>query len=256
MALVWKNIGGQMTRVEEFVDLPYDFSTDVTDTDPGSGLLKFNNATYASVTEIYINDGEMHGLEISAVLGAITTSDVITIKSTNNPTNAISFTVSGAITDNTQYYTIPVTFVSQISSTSFTSEPLNFGIKYIPSSAGVFIETIVDKTFANFTAAGTTHTEPLYLTAAKEMIYDVIQDVTTVFDVVTTPTTEVGMSGDTALLAKPADMLTADFYPNSNAETLSDSGTTMINATIKSAAGNLNTMTAGVIRYTIISKKF
>ena len=34
---------------------PYKFSTTVTDSDPGSGYLRFNNSTYTDVTNIFID---------------------------------------------------------------------------------------------------------------------------------------------------------------------------------------------------------
>jgi len=42
----------------------YKFGTGTANTDPGSGKLKFNNATYASATAIYIDDNDANGVAV------------------------------------------------------------------------------------------------------------------------------------------------------------------------------------------------
>ena len=42
----------------------YKFGTGTANTDPGSGKLKFNNATYASATAIYIDDSDANGVAV------------------------------------------------------------------------------------------------------------------------------------------------------------------------------------------------
>ena len=44
----------------------YTFDTGTSDTDPGSGDIAFNNGTYASVTEIYIDDADANGVTTQA----------------------------------------------------------------------------------------------------------------------------------------------------------------------------------------------
>ena len=39
----------------------YKFDTGTSDTDPGAGEIAFNNGTYASATEIYIDDADANG---------------------------------------------------------------------------------------------------------------------------------------------------------------------------------------------------
>lgn len=49
----------------------YDFSTTTTDSDPGAGTLRFNNATFASITQIFIDDTEVNAADIQAWLGTL-----------------------------------------------------------------------------------------------------------------------------------------------------------------------------------------
>jgi len=47
------------------VGIEFSFNTDTTDADPGSGFLKFNNATLASVTKLFISDDALNDSDIS-----------------------------------------------------------------------------------------------------------------------------------------------------------------------------------------------
>jgi hypothetical protein len=48
--------------------LQWTFSTTTTDADPGAGKLRFNNATFGSVTQIFIDLTERFGVDVSAYL--------------------------------------------------------------------------------------------------------------------------------------------------------------------------------------------
>lgn len=49
----------------------YDYSTTTTDSDPGAGLLRFNNATFASITKIFIDDTEVNAADIQTWLATL-----------------------------------------------------------------------------------------------------------------------------------------------------------------------------------------
>ena len=44
----------------------YAFSTNTADSDPGAGKVKYNNATVANVTEVYINDADENAADLQA----------------------------------------------------------------------------------------------------------------------------------------------------------------------------------------------
>lgn len=99
-------IGGRTALWGEF-----DFDTDTTATDPGTGDVKFNSATPASVTAIYISQTTDAGFDAENFLDALATGDVIYIQDEDNATKFWRGTVSGALTDNGAWWTIPVTYV-------------------------------------------------------------------------------------------------------------------------------------------------
>jgi hypothetical protein len=64
--------GGTISGISNLSDngnaLPYTFSTTTTDSDPGSGVLRLNNATQNTATEIYIDDEEANAADVSAFI--------------------------------------------------------------------------------------------------------------------------------------------------------------------------------------------
>ena len=98
--------------------LGYEFSTSTTDSDPGSGIIRFNHATFASVTQIYIDNEDGNANDVS---GQIDTWDDVTnavargyldIYKSDDATVYRKFKVTGAVTDGTGYRKVAVTPVS------------------------------------------------------------------------------------------------------------------------------------------------
>lgn len=95
---------------------PYTFSTTLTASDPGTGFFRFNSATTGSITEMYISDLDTNSVDRSSAL--LTLDDTagtdrariyLPVGSTGF---TVSLTVTGTITDNTTWLTIPVSFTS------------------------------------------------------------------------------------------------------------------------------------------------
>ncbi|MGW8177179.1 MAG: phage tail fiber domain-containing protein [bacterium] len=91
----------------------YAFDTGVAAADPGSGKVRADNATFASITNLYINETSADG-DISAMMGqwdasTSTVKGYLYFRDPATPTNWMAFAISGAITDNGTYRTIPVT---------------------------------------------------------------------------------------------------------------------------------------------------
>lgn len=104
--------------------LAYTFSTSTTTTsDPGSGYIRFNNATLASVTEIAIDDNDANGADLSAYIltwDDVGTSDrgTLIVQNRTAPANVVIFTVSGASTDESGWTRLAVTYVTSAGSFS------------------------------------------------------------------------------------------------------------------------------------------
>lgn len=119
--------------------IAYTFSTSTTMGDPGSGILRFNNSTISSVTAIAIDDNDANGADLSAYV--VTWDDVGTtdrgtliIQNRTSPGNVAIFTLSGALTDNSGWTELAVTYVTHAGSFA-SNAPL--GVTYSKPGAGV-----------------------------------------------------------------------------------------------------------------------
>lgn len=79
-----------------------------TDSDPGAGLIKFNNATPASATALYIDDSTSDGVDLSTYFAGLGATGYITIQSTSDAGEWAIFKWT-AITDQTGYFRFTVT---------------------------------------------------------------------------------------------------------------------------------------------------
>jgi hypothetical protein len=97
--------------------LGYTFDSTITDGDPGSGKLRFNNATIGSVTAIFIDDLDENAVDQQAWINAIddstnTVRGMVRVgKQTNSGVFAI-WNVTGGNTDPGGYTKLALTFVS------------------------------------------------------------------------------------------------------------------------------------------------
>jgi hypothetical protein len=79
--------GGTISGISNISDpgtsLPYTFSTTTTDSDPGSGIVRLNNATQNAATEIYIDDEDNSGANVSGVIALLAGG--------NNPSSVLGY---------------------------------------------------------------------------------------------------------------------------------------------------------------------
>jgi hypothetical protein len=79
--------GGTISGISNISDpgtsLPYTFSTTTTDSDPGSGNVRLNNATQNAATEIYIDDEDSDGTNVSGVIALLAGG--------NNPSSVLGY---------------------------------------------------------------------------------------------------------------------------------------------------------------------
>lgn len=123
----------------------YDFDTDTTATDPGSGDVKFNNATPASVTAIYISQTTDAGFNAENLLSALVSGDIIYIQDEGDATKWWRGSVSGAPTDNGAWWTIPVTYVSSGAGGLFSNnEDLTVALMYSGAASGSTLQSAYD----------------------------------------------------------------------------------------------------------------
>ena len=92
------------------------WSTNTADTDPGSGLVKVNNASLSAATKIYIDDADNDAADITAFILAMDdstnpTKGTITLRELGVDANFAIYDVTG-LTDNSGYTALDVTYVA------------------------------------------------------------------------------------------------------------------------------------------------
>jgi len=134
---------GDLTTVADFLpaggdSAMFQYSTTTTDSDPGAGFFRLNNATISSATEMYIDDLEFNGTDVSEwiqswddVTGNDTNRGRIRISKANTLDTWMVFKVTGAITDASGYSKISLVYID---------------------TAGTFANN--DKVFISFVASG------------------------------------------------------------------------------------------------------
>jgi hypothetical protein len=109
--------------------LLYDFSTSTSSGNPGSGVLKFNNATLASVTQIVLSTTTKDSLAVADILALVddstaTTKARVMIRSNANADGSFFSFLVTSITSHANYYEINGTFVAGAAFSN--AEPLVF----------------------------------------------------------------------------------------------------------------------------------
>ena len=105
----------------------YKFDTATSDADPGAGEIRFNNGTYASVTEIYIDDADANGSTVSTDVltwddSTSTIKGFLHIVDINDSTTYARFKITGSITDASGYNKITVAHLSSNNTFSAADE--------------------------------------------------------------------------------------------------------------------------------------
>ena len=105
----------------------YKFDTGTSDADPGAGEIAFNNATYANVTEIYIDDADANGANTQAdtlTWGASTSTikGLLHIVDINDSSTYARFKITAAVSDESGYNKITVVHLASNNTFSAADE--------------------------------------------------------------------------------------------------------------------------------------
>lgn len=98
--------------------LVFSLNAAIDDSDPGSGQIKLNSATYSAVTQLFIDINEINGNNIAAYLQTFDDSTTathrgtITLKKRLDESKFAIYTVNGAVVDGTGYWKVPVVHVA------------------------------------------------------------------------------------------------------------------------------------------------
>lgn len=109
----------------------YTWDTGTTAADPGAGKIRANSATLSSATALYISETDRLGNNLTAVVqswddSTSTNKALLEVIDLTTPANRAFFTITGTITDNGAYDTIPVAWKS--GATSLTAVNVNLWV--------------------------------------------------------------------------------------------------------------------------------
>lgn len=90
----------------------FNWDTDTTATDPGTGGIKVNNADLSFVTEIYVSDTTLSGFDFEEQFNQANRGDVFSIIKSTDRGDFLTTRVTAATIDNNGWHTIPVTTTS------------------------------------------------------------------------------------------------------------------------------------------------
>lgn len=139
----------------------YTFSTTTTDSDPGAGKIRFNNATISSVTELYIDNTDATGVSETTWLDSFDDANsgsnrgTLYVRSLIDSSKFALFYVNGAVTDGTGYRKVPVTYVS---GATLPADLTNVSVAF--ATAGATGAAGADGDAATITAGTTTTLSP------------------------------------------------------------------------------------------------
>ena len=114
---------GNLTTVADFLpkggdSAQFTYSTTTTDSDPGSGVVRFNNSTIGSATIMYVDDLDAAGTDVSAwvqsfddVAGNATNRGRIRVSKSNTLDTWHVFKVSDAVVDASGYTKVNLTYI-------------------------------------------------------------------------------------------------------------------------------------------------
>ena len=114
LALAFGLVTGDTGATGNSAGMQLTFSNSTSDADPGAGKLALNNATIASVTEMYFDDVDDNGATISTFVQTFddisnaTARGIISIEKEGTPSTFALFKVTGAVTNASGYTKVPV----------------------------------------------------------------------------------------------------------------------------------------------------
>src|SRR5262245_8274975 len=113
-------------------------ATSTTMADPGSGKLRVNNATPSSATLLAISKTTDPGTDASQLLASLANGDQLYIQDQGDATKWIRYGVTGASTNNTTWFQVPVSYRSSAGTLPSNNTPLavQFTLGAAPGGGG------------------------------------------------------------------------------------------------------------------------
>jgi len=113
------------------------YATPITMADPGSGKVRANSGTWNLVTALAISTTDQGGFDRTPILSSLQSGDVLFIQDKGNSANWIKHQVTGAATNNTTWFQIPVTSLSAAGTAPSNNSPLIVEFQQVGGVTGV-----------------------------------------------------------------------------------------------------------------------
>lgn len=147
------------------------FSGTTTSGDPGSGTLRFNNATMASVTAAYISTTSDSGITARSVLDHLADGDAIYFGDEEDRADYLIASVNGTPTDNTTWYSIPLTVIGSGTQPSGL-EVINSTVNWLSAASGLADGTVTNASLRWTGSAWAEENEVQILANGSQRWYD------------------------------------------------------------------------------------
>jgi hypothetical protein len=193
----------------------YAFSTTITAGDPGPGTIRFNSATPASVTQIYIDDLEDNGNDWGWILSNLASNDILVIKSHVDAADYLIVQINSGPTDNTGYWTLPVTVLFSGTLPTAT-DLLNIEVQWFSQGTAGTVTSVTAGT--GLVNSGT----------ASAVVLDFDFSELTDMTASISGTTEFILQDGTTESRKTANEIQLQFFDNSVAEFVSENDTLVV----------------------------
>ena len=137
--------GGNLDDLPLGFGAAWKFKTETAAADPGSGNFRLNAATQAATTAIYVSSTSEGGIDLDELLDEIVNTQKVLLVQNSNSRKIALYTVNGTPTNNTGWWTIPVTFEDNGTGGEFElNKKVTFEFFGIGGSAGSYSRGEVD----------------------------------------------------------------------------------------------------------------
>lgn len=128
------------------------FSTSITASDPGAAGIRYNNATPASVTAIYLNVASNNTADFETLISALGSGDTLYLQQLDDDADFILFNVT-SIVDNTGWYTINGT-IADSGTLPANSSDIGVAFEYTGAGAGASVTSVFGRAGAVVAVSG------------------------------------------------------------------------------------------------------
>lgn len=104
-------------------------TTSTTDSDPGPGDIKWNNASQASASEIYVDDVDKNSTDLSAFYAALSLGDRFRIQAQDDASQYQDWVID-SVTDQTGYFKFGVTLIGSAGGNFSNNQDILLDIAY------------------------------------------------------------------------------------------------------------------------------